>query len=424
MRQRTGIAVGAVVLVGLGLTARILTADRAPQAGGEERAAGARHGEEAVERGPHGGRLLTDRGFAAEVTIFERGTPPHFRLYFYDRGEPVDPTTVDATVTLRRLGGRVETFRFVPQGEFLAGDPAVAEPHSFEVAVEATRKGEPPHRWTYGSYEARVELTAEAAAGSGIEVATAGPAKLETRLRLNGLIAPNEDRLAHVLPRFAGIVKEARKRVGDRVEKGEVVAVVQSNQSLEPYDVRSEIAGTVIQKHVTPGEFVSEGDDLFTVADLGTVWVDLNVYRQDFARLAVGQPVLLDPGEGIAKAEARLAYISPFGAPNTQTMLARVVLPNPNGDWRPGLFVTAEVLVDQATVPLAVRASAIQTLRDWSVVFVQEGDVYEAQPVEVGRRDGEWVEVLSGLKPGQRYAARGSFVLKADVGKAGASHDH
>jgi len=288
--------------------------------------------------------------------------------------------------------------------------------------VLATWKGA-QHRWEYGAYEGRVELSPEAAKHAGLEVETAGPATLETRLRLNGLIVPNEDRLAHVLPRFAGIVKEVRKRIGDRVERGEVLAVVQSNQSLRPYEVVSEVAGTVIQKHVTPGEFVAEGDELFAVADLSTVWVDLNVYRQDFSRLAVGQPVLLDAGEGAPTVEGRISYISPFGAPNTQTMLARVVLPNPVGAWRPGLFVTGEVTVNQAQAPLAVRADALQSLRDWTVVFVEDGNIFEARPIEVGRRDDQWVEVLSGLSPGQRYVAKGSFVLKADVGKSGASHD-
>jgi cobalt-zinc-cadmium efflux system membrane fusion protein len=306
-----------------------------------------------------------------------------------------------------------------------AGAHDAGHEHDTGREHDAGRAGDEDHEHEQADdHDGRIELSASAAARAGIEVEAAGPARLETRLRLNGRIAPNEDRLAHVLPRFAGIVREVRKHVGDAVGKGEIMAVVQSNQSLQSYELRSEIAGTVIQKHVTPGEFAAEGDHLYTVADLDTVWVDLDVYRQDFARVAVGQPVVLDAGEGLPKAEGRIAYISPFGSASTQTMLARVVLPNPDRSWRPGFFVTGEVVVERAEVPLAVRARAIQALGDRSVVFVQEGDAYEAAPVEIGRRDDEWVEVVSGLEPGRRYVARGSFVLKAELGKSAASHDH
>lgn len=415
------VAIVAIVLTGVLAGALILRqgggAGRADLAGEEDSP------EEGAATGPHGGRLLTDGAFQAEVTIFERGVPPQLRLYFFEDGEPIDPAEVEAELRLRRLGGETQAARFRPEDGYLVGDRAVAEPHSFDVELVATRNGD-RHEWSFASYEGRVELSPEAISRAGIDVETAAPATLETRLRLNGLIVPDEDRLAHVLPRFPGIVKEVRKRIGDRVERGETMAVVQSNQSLRPYDVVSEVAGTVIQKHVTPGEFVAADDELFVVADLGTVWVDLNVYRQDFPRLSVGQPVVLDAGEGLPKAEGRISYISPFGAPNTQTMLARVVLPNPEGAWRPGLFVTGEVIVEEVTVPLAVRRNALQALRDWTVVFVQVGTVFEARPIEVGRRDDDRVEVLSGLSPGERYVAEGSFVLKADVGKSGASHEH
>ena len=103
---------------------------------------------------------------------------------------------------------------------------------------------------------------------------------------------------------------------------------------------------------------------------------------------------------------------------------ARVVLPNPHGEWRPGLFVNVELTTEEMTVPVAVRAEALQTFRDWNVVFIQAGDRYEVRPLELGRRDDAFVEVLSGLAAGQRYVAKNSFVLKADVLKAGASHDH
>ena len=381
-------------------------------------------GAEEIRKGEHGGRLLEQDDYAVELAIAEDGTPPRYQAWLYRNGKSVPGSAGSVAVRLRRLGNLAENHALEPQADgSLLARTVVGEPHSFVVTVDATWRGR-DHRWTYDSFEARVELTPEAAARAGLALETAGPATLETRLRLNGRIVPNEDRLAHVLPRFAGIVREVRKHVGDQVAKGEVMAVVQSNQSLQSYEVRSEIAGTVIQKHVTPGEFAAEGDHLYTVANLDTVWVDLNVYRQDFPRIAVGQPVVLDPGEGLPRAEGRIDYISPFGAATTQTMLARVILPNPDLAWRPGFFVTGEVVVERSQVPLAVRAAALQTMGDATMVFLNDGDVYQGMPVETGRRDDQWVEITSGIDAGQRYVAKNSFVLKADVGKSGAEHDH
>jgi cobalt-zinc-cadmium efflux system membrane fusion protein len=380
--------------------------------------------EDEFERGPHGGRLLRDGDFATEVTIFEKGVPPEFRVYFYEHGKLVAPAEVELDIELSRLGDRTASFTFRPEREFLRSAEVVEEPHSFDVAVSAETGGI-GHHWTYASHEGRVELDSAAVRAAKIEIDVAGPATIRTTLALNGRIRPNEDRMAHMIPRFPGVVKEARKRLGDRVEKGEVLAIVQSNESLESYKVLSEIAGTVIKKHVTPGEFVDRGEEVYVIADLSTVWVDLDVYRQDFPRLEAGQRVAIDAGEGVAPASGEISYISPFGAANTQTMLARVELPNPTGEWRPGLFVTAEVVVDEAEVPVAIRRSGVQKIRDWDVVFgFYYGEVFEILPLELGRGDNEWIEVISGIEAGRAYAAANSYVVKAELGKAGATHDH
>ena len=92
--------------------------------------------------------------------------------------------------------------------------------------------------------------------------------------------------------------------------------------------------------------------------------------------------------------------------------------------WHAGLFVKAEITLSEATVPVAVKASALQTLFDFTVVFSQHGDLYQARPLELGRRSGAYVEVLKGLKAGERYVTENSFLIKADIGKSGASHDH
>lgn len=430
MNKKQLIAVVIVLALGAGLTGLALkklkptvsTETHEDHASGSHEGEADERGEE-MEKGPHGGRLLQDGDFAAEITIFERGVPPQFRVYAFEKGKPVAPTQVKLRVELKRLGKRIDTIPFKPEGDYLVGDQTIYEPHSFDVKVTAEFNGK-THHWEYESYEARVELTPEAVKSSGLAVETVGPAKLRGTLKVNGRILPNEEQMKHVVPRYPGVLKEVRKRLGDEVTRGDVLAVVESNESLQRYEVKSDLAGTIIEKHATPGEFVKEGDAIYIVADLSAVWVDLNVYRQDAARVKEGQRVVVDGGEGLHREEGRISYISPFGAENTQTLLARVVLPNPHGQWRPGLFVTGEIVLEEVEVPLAVKASAVQTFRDRTVVFVNEGSFYEPLVIEPGRRDGNWVEIVAGAKSGQRYVAENSFIIKADILKSGASHDH
>ena len=375
------------------------------------------------ERGPHRGRWLEDGAFAIELTIFEEGVPPEFRAFVYRDEKPSDPTGVELAVTLRRLGDRTDQIGFAPRGEYLLGDQTVYEPHSFDAVVVA-REGGRVHRFEFSSYENRVTLAPEQIEAAGIRVATAGPATIRERVVLNGRIAPNEDALAHVMPRFPGIVRSVHKRLGDAVARGELLATIESNESLQSFELRAQLAGTVVAKNVTPGEFVSSDRELFQVADLSSVWADLDVYRRDFGRLRVGQRVRIDAGDGSPPVETALSYLSPIGALNTQTLLARAVLPNPDRSWRPGLFVTSEVEVSAREVPVAVAVDALQRVRDWDVVFIAAGPVFEAQPVELGTRDAAHVEIVSGLAAGQPYVAASSFILKAEAGKSGATHDH
>ncbi len=425
MKNKTFIQIVAIIglLCGaLFVGSRILQIEPAAPAG-EEGHAGHDEHEEAPAKGPKGGRLFGEKDFQTEVTIYEpAGLEPNFRLYFYRNGQPLNPAGVEATIELQRIN-RIDLITFEQQGMFLAGEEPAAEPHSFAAKV-AVELGGKTYQWSYESLEGRVEITEEARRKAGIGLETAGPAKLSSQLELNGTITPNEEQMTHVSPRFPGVIKAVKKKLGDQVGKGEVLAVVESNESLQTYEIKAEMAGTVIRKDVTLGEFVSGQEPIFTLADLSTVWADFSVYRQDFPRLREGQTVVLEGGPGVGKAEAKLDYISPFGSENSQTMLARATVPNPSGEWRPGLFVRGSVLTDEAEVPVAVRVGALQTFRDWDVVFIRVADLFEAVPVELGRRDEEWVEIKSGLEAGDPYAAENSFIVKADIGKAGASHDH
>ncbi len=263
----------------------------------------------------------------------------------------------------------------------------------------------------------RIEVTEEALKKSGIQIEVAGPAVLKKTLKLNGKITPNEERMVHVSPRFPGIVKSIAKRLGDVVKTGEALAVIESNESLQPYEVKSEIDGTIIKRDIALGEFVDTSKTIFIVADLSNVWVDFSVYRHESENLRVGQKVLIRPGENADKIESTISYISPFGLENTQTTLARAVVSNENGELPPGLFLNGDVTVGENPVPVAVKASAVQTIEDKPVVFVQVGKGFELREVAIGERDDEHVEMKSGIAAGEKYATENSFLLKSELAR-------
>jgi cobalt-zinc-cadmium efflux system membrane fusion protein len=313
----------------------------------------------------------------------------------------------------------------------------------------------------------------------------------------------DETRSAHVVPRLQGVVTDVLKREGDRVRRGELMAVLNSREladaksahlaasrgveftrvtlereealwkkkisaeqdyleakrafdeaelsqelaaqklivlgvpsgalsglasapaeNLARYEIRSPLDGTVIARHVTIGESVTAEDRIFDVADLSSVWVDITVYATDLAAVHDGQEATVQSSDLGRQMSGRVSYVGPLVGQDTRAATARIVLPNSDGRWRPGLFVTVRLVREATTVPLAVSAGAIQTFRDWQVVFVRYGDWFEARPLKLGRSDGKWVEVLKGLSPGEQYAAVNSFALKAEIGKLGATHDH
>ena len=184
--------------------------------------------------------------------------------------------------------------------------------------------------------------------------------------------------------------------------------------------------GIVVEKHIVQGEALKEDSKAFVVADLSSVWVTISVYQKDLPVVQKGLPVVLSAGPGIPTAREKIAWVSPLLDEHTRTALGRVVLPNPDGHWRPGLFVTAEIAVDEIDVPLLVPKVALQTVEDRLSVFVQTDEGFVPQPVTLGRSTETYAEVTKGLQPGQRYAMKGAFTLKAELGKGafGDGHAH
>lgn len=392
------------------------TPSDAPSTGAHEAPAGD------YERGPHRGRMLRDGDFALEVTIFETGVPPEFRLYAYRGEQPLAPSDVRASIELTRLGGAVDKFSFRAEGDVLIGSGVVTEPHSFDVRVEATVGGR-KHAWSYASHEGRTTIAADIAEASGIGTDKAGPAVIRGSVSALGSISIDVNRLARVRARFPGIVREVRAGLGDSVARGAPLAVVESNDSLRSYTLTAPIGGVVTLRNTNVGD-VAGDQPLFEITDLSEVWADLHVFGKDLESLAPGQTLTLTSTVGEHQVQAQIDRILPIAAANSQSAIARVRLDNADGRWRPGLAVSAEIAVAEHPVPLAVKVSGLQPFRDFTVVYAQVGETYEVRMLELGRRDGDYVEVLGGIDPGTTYVSEQSFLIRADVEKSGASHDH
>ncbi len=373
------------------------------------------------ERGPHRGRMLRDGEFALEVTIFETGVPPQYRLYAYRNDKMIEAREVEASIELSRLDGEVNQFTFVAENDYLVGSGTVGEPHSFDVKVSARNQGK-DHQWQYASYEGRTSIPTATAAEAGVKVAVAGPAIVRDTVRVMGTVALDANRRADVKARFAGIVREVRVQQGDRVRRGQTLVVVEGNDSMRSYAVVAPIAGLVLMRNTNVGD-VAGDNTLIELADLSRVWVELHAIGRDASRMAPGQSVHVKSATGDAEENTVIDALLPL-ATQGQSVVARASIQNPEGRWRPGMSVAAEITVAAREVPLAVKESALQRFRDFTVVFAQVGTTYEVRMLELGARDGTNVEVIEGLKPGTTYVTEQSFLIKADIEKSGASHDH
>jgi membrane fusion protein, heavy metal efflux system len=342
--------------------------------------------------------------------------------------------------------------------------------------------------------ERALKLTDRQRETAGVALQTAGAAKLRLAARFPGEVRFDEERTAHVVPRMAGVAEAVPAHLGERVRKGQVLAVIASpslseqrselltakrrrdaarttferekklwlekisaeqdylqaqtalqeadiavqnasqklaalgatevSTGLNRFDLRAPFAGTIVEKHLSLGESVAENASIFTVSDLSSVWVEFAVAPKDLATVRLGQKVIVSSTAFDSEAEGTISYIGALLGEQTRTARGRVSLTNPQGAWRPGLFVTVAVLGEDQAVPLAVPADAVQTIDEQPMVFVAVPGGFVARPVELGRSDGKTVEVLGGVRPGEKVASTNTFVLKSELGKAGAEHGH
>ena len=373
------------------------------------------------EKGPHRGRMLRDGEFAVELSIFETGVPPEFRVWVTNEGKAVAPNDVKLNVKLTRLGNVVDDINFYAQGAFLRGDMEIYEPHSFQVSVFASYQGK-RFEWHYDNFEGRTTIETAAAEAMEIQTGIAGGATLNQTIPLYGKLFYPPGASRTVTARFNGVITKSHITLGDSVKKGQVLYTVESNESLRPYQVTAPMKGRLTAVFAYEGE-QANGQPLLEITDTSTLAAQLQVFPKDYAKVAVGAPVKLSVLGSDETLLGEVTYLAP-GITDNQARTLWVSIQNVPESLTAGSFAKGLVEVATIDVELAVKKTGLQGFRDFTVVYAKVGEEYEVRMLELGREDDTWIEVLGGLEPGTEYVTENSYILKADIEKSGASHDH
>ncbi|AYM76539.1 efflux RND transporter periplasmic adaptor subunit [Janthinobacterium agaricidamnosum] len=489
------VAIGAVLLAAILFTGK---SGGAPEGTDTETTAKADEKEKGVGggagKGSHGGKLFVQGATTVEVILAEEKGEARHRLWLYENGKPVAPTTATATEQIKRADGQVMNFEFAVDKDSLLAKESIAEPHIFDALI-TVRKGGVTIPIKLQSEEGKIELTDAQIKTAGVMVAKSGTASINSAFQLAGEVRFNEDRTAHIVPRLQGVVESVAVDLGQQVKKGQVLAIIAStvlsemrseslgaqkrlamakltydrekklwedkisaeqdylqaqqglreaeiaaqnasqkiaaigasgasSGALNRFELRAPFDGAIIEKHITLGESVAADVNVFTIADLSTVWAEIIVPAKDLGTVRVGTKALVKATTMDSEASGVVSYVGSLLGEQTRTAKARVTLANPKLAWRPGLFVNVDMTSDEREVPVAVASDAIQTVEGSPAVYIRIDGGFFAQPVETGRSDGKYTEIVKGLAAGTTYAAKGSFVLKAEQGKDSAEHAH
>ena len=267
-----------------------------------------------------------------------------------------------------------------------------------------------------GDEEIVVELTDQAMKLADVKLEKVKRSKIATFLELPGEIAFNDDNVAHITPRYAGIAKEVHTQLGKKVNRGDVLAVIESNESLSHYNVIAPIDGHIIEKNITNGEFLGEEDDIYVIADLKTVWVNCDVYPKNGQQIKIGQKIKIKAVGTDLETEGRITYIAPVYNGSTRSAVARAVISSQNMKWKPGMFVYASIEISSDKEVLTVSKNSVQVLDEKSVVFIPDGkNEFIPNEVTLGINDEKNIEITSGISADDLYVSNGAFEIKAKI---------
>lgn len=198
-------------------------------------------------------------------------------------------------------------------------------------------------------------------------------------------------------------------------------------QMLRIYDVHSPLSGQIVDRHITPGEFIDHHQEIYTVADLSTVWAEISLFSKERGFVKEGQPLTIiafheDSDSKVQQAEGKVIYLSPLLNEETYRAEAIAAIDNRSGLWLPGSFAYAEIVAGKEPAALLIPKDSLHQIDGETMVFIAQPDGFALRPVELGRCDETCYEVISGIDAGDRVAAENSYVLKAELKKAEAEH--
>ncbi len=274
-----------------------------------------------------------------------------------------------------------------------------------------------------------LEFPWDSAEHEGTTYVKAGPATLAVQHRFFGETVINGNTLVHVVPRFPGTLKNVFKTIGSSVRAGDLLATVESNQSLTAYAIKAEIDGVIIDQDATKGEFVASDKVLFKLANLDTTWANFVIPPRVLSLMLLGTPATVISQSTDARLESQITYVMPTLSDDTRMGHARLELPNKHKEWPPGMFVTVEVKIGEREVRIAVPESSVLLIENKPTVFVQAkssdgNEGFLVRHITTGQSNDEWTEVTSGLDGGETVAFGNTFILKAELGKSTAEHSH
>lgn len=273
----------------------------------------------------------------------------------------------------------------------------------------------------HDSHEEKAVIIDESIAlKSGIKTAVVSSGTISEQLKIYGKTVNDPSQISHIRARFPGTVSSVNVQIGDLVKVGDTLAYVESNESLKRYPIKALMSGVVVARHANPGEMALE-QVLFTLANFEKIWVELQVFPGQLIQVKAGQNVRISGSDDTV--ESIIEHIIPSQDEKPYS-IARVLINNASYDWTTGLLVSGQVVINEFESPVVIEQKAIHMIENKPVVFIKKGSSYEAHNIKLGRSDGKFTEVLSGLTLGSDYVVENSYLIKADIEKSGASHDH
>ena len=254
---------------------------------------------------------------------------------------------------------------------------------------------------------------------AGITTAVAGPYTLQQSTKVYGQLNSGPEQTSHVRARFSGVIDSVYATIGDSVEAGDLLAVVESNQSLKKFQIKAPISGTIVQRHANPGE-VTQAQILFSITQLNFLWAELHVFPIQRSQIKKHAAVTITVNH--EQYQTNIEHILP--SMDEVFSIARAKIDNPSQHLSPGTMIEAEIYTNTIDVSLAVNKKALQSLEGQIGIFIKAGDTFTFKALKTGQEDNEFIEVKSGLAGGEEYVIDNSFLIKADIQKSEAEHNH